>query len=94
MIEERKYVLPESILIDLLEASMVLEMYDRDGIDNWPYAGENFKEVIKDFYPEALSDDDIYDITFVDCARARLEAGEFPELFDPSIDIDTEDFYK
>lgn len=76
----KTYVVPEYILINLLEASMRDEMYERDGVDNWPSAGESYREIIEEYYPDNNGYLDELP-TFRETAIARIEAGEFQELF-------------
>ena len=81
MKNEKMYVVPKSMLINLLICEMECEMNDRDGVDNWGWYGHSYNSVIRDFYPgdEIPEDTDMYS-----CAQARLEAGEFQEQIDTS----------
>jgi hypothetical protein len=77
---EKKYVITESQLIDLLIADMEYVMNERDGIDNWREYRESYSEVVKEFYPGDPAEAE--KMTMRKCARARLEAGEFEEQID------------
>jgi hypothetical protein len=73
---EKKYIVTESQLMNLLIAEMKNAMNERAGVDNWEWCGNSYDEVINDYYP----DDDVPEDTDVwECAKARIEAGEFPE---------------
>ena len=80
MRNEKKYVITESQLIDLLVADMEYVMNERDGIDNWECYRESYKGVVKDYYPEDPTEAENMDMR--ECAKARLEAGEFEEQID------------
>ena len=77
---EKKYVITESQLIDLLIADMEYVMNERDGIDNWREYRESYSEVVKEFYPGDPTEAENMDMR--ECAKARLEAGEFEEQID------------
>jgi hypothetical protein len=77
---EKKYVITESQLIDLLIADMEYVMNERDGIDNWREYRESYSEVVKEFYPGDPAEAE--KMTMRKCAKARLEAGEFEEQVD------------
>lgn len=79
MRDEKKYIVTESQLLNLLIAEMKNVMNERAGVDNWEWYGSAYEEVINEYYP----DDDVpEEITVWDCAKARIEAGEFPEQMD------------
>lgn len=80
MNSEKKYVVTERQLLDLLCYQMECVMNERDGVDNWGWYGSSYEEVVRDYYPEDLPEDEHPD--FYECARARLEAGEFEEQVD------------
>lgn len=76
---EKKYELTETQLINLLIAEMKNVMNERAGVASWEWYGSTYDEVINDYYP----DDDVPEDTDVwECAKARIEAGEFPEAID------------
>ena len=77
---EKKYVITESQLIDLLIADMEYVMNERDGIDNWREYRESYKDVVKEFYPGDPAE--TKKMSMRKCAKARLEAGEFEEQID------------
>ena len=74
---EKKYVITESQLIDLLVADMEYVMNERDGVDNWEWYHESYKDVVKEYYPGDPAEAE--EMSMRDCAKARLEAGEFQE---------------
>lgn len=79
---ERKFVLTEGQLRELLVDALEHEMMDRDGVDNWAWYGESYREVVRDNHPYNLSLDEVreHDISFEDCAQAMMDAGIYPEL--------------
>lgn len=81
MSKEKRYVIPESRLLDLLVAEMTCAMNERDGVDNWGWYGSSYEDVIKEYWPgdEPMTEDEEDSIDMWGCARARLEAGEFQE---------------
>jgi len=83
---EKKYILTESQLQNLLTASMTLDMLEGYGVDNWSGYGCNRDETKAYFYPgnwDELDEDTKFDTGFWDIAGMRIEAGEFPQLFIP-----------
>lgn len=81
---ERKFIVTESELKEMLVALMKEVMNLRDGVDNWEWYGTSFHKTVQDFYPEQLSIDDIWenDIGFEKCAEAIIDAGKYPEQID------------
>ena len=82
----RQYVVDEKTLRYLLYCEMEVDMLERDGVDNWSWYGESRRETKAEFYPgdwNELHRDDQIDTSFEDIAQMRLDAGEFPQLFDP-----------
>lgn len=77
---EKKYVITESQLINLLVADMECVMNERDGVDNWEWYRESYEDVVKEFYPGEPAEAE--NMSMWDCAKARLEAGEFQEQID------------
>lgn len=77
---ERKYIVTESELLNFLACEMECSMNDRDGVDNWSWYGSSREEVIKEYWPE----DELPEgyLSFHDVASAILEAGGYPEQFD------------
>lgn len=80
MKNERKYVISENRLIELLVAEMTCVMNERDGVDNWGWYGSSYEDVVKEYWPGEDEDGDTPDM--YECAKARLEAGEFQEQVD------------
>ena len=80
MSNERKYVISENRLIELLVAEMTCIMNERDGVDNWGWYGSSYEDVIKEYWPGEDEDGNTPDM--YECAKARLEAGEFQEQID------------
>ena len=79
MRNEKKYVITENQLINFLMAEMYCEMMDRDGVENWEWYQNSYNEVLKDYYPGEIPPE--VEANLYDCARARIEAGEFMEQF-------------
>lgn len=88
--EERKYVLTETQLQNLLTESMKLNMLESYGIDNWSGYGCNRDETKAYFYPgdwNELDEDTKFDTGFWEIAGMRIEAGEFPQLFEKELEL-------
>lgn len=81
-IEEKEYVLTYEELVPLVDAYLQYIMNERDGIDNWEWAGTSLYEVIADFHPEGITAKEAKkrDLDTEDTARAMIEAGLFREL--------------
>ena len=77
---EKKYVITESQLLNFLVADMIYIMNERDGVDDWECYRESYEDVVKDYYPGDRSEAE--NMNMWDCAKARLEAGEFEEQVD------------
>ena len=77
MRDEKKYVITENQLINFLVAEMYCEMMDRNGVENWEWYQNSYNEVLKDYYPGEIPPEE--EVDFYDCAKARIEAGEFKE---------------
>ena len=73
----RQYVITENQLINFLTAEMYNEMLERDGVEDWPMYQNSYNEVVRDYYPGDILLED--EVSMYDCARARIEAGEFRE---------------
>lgn len=73
----REYVITENQLINFLTAEMYSEMLERDGVEDWPMYQNSYNEVVRDYYPGDIPLGE--EISMYDCARARIEAGEFRE---------------
>jgi hypothetical protein len=80
MKNEKKYVITESELLELLCCQMECTMNERDGVDNWGWYGTSRNDVIKEFYPGEEEPDE--DVGFYETAVAILEAGGYPEQVD------------
>ena len=85
MRKERKFVISERELLDLLAADMVLGMLEANGVDNWNGYGYDRDVYIAEYHP----DDDMTPkrvreehIDFYDVAKAQLEGGAYPELME------------
>lgn len=78
MNKEKRYIVSESRLRELLVAEMTCDMNERDGVDNWGWYGSSYRDIVKEYWPgeEPMTEDSI---DMWDCADARLEAGEFQE---------------
>lgn len=81
---ERKFVVTESELKEMLIALMEKTMNYRDGVDNWEWHGTSYDVTVVDFYPEDVSVETIMenDIDFEECAEAIIDAGKYPEQID------------
>ena len=56
------YKISESDLNGLLVDSLELCMLNRDGVDNWTWYGESYRELIKEYIPDADEDTDFSDV--------------------------------
>ena len=81
MKNEKKYVITESELLELLCCQMECAMNERDGVDNWSWYGTSRNDVIREFYPGEEDPED-EDVGFYETAVAILEAGGYPEQVD------------
>lgn len=94
MPREKKYVITESELLDLLCCQMECVMNERDGVDNWGWYGSSKEDVIKEFYPDEIPEGELPD--FYETAKAILEGGGYPEQLDVGnflLDLDLCDDY-
>lgn len=80
--EEKEYVLTYEELVPLVDAYLQYIMNERDGVDNWEWAGTSLYEVIADFHPEGITAKEAKkrNLDTEDTARAMIEAGLFREL--------------
>ena len=85
MRKERKFVISERELIDLLVAEMMMGMLEANGVDNWQGYGYGRYEYIAEYHP----DEDMTakkakeeNIDFYDVAELMLEGGAYPELME------------
>lgn len=80
--EEKDYVLTYEELVPLVDAYLQYIMNERDGVDNWEWAGTSLYEVIADFHPEGITPKEAKkrNLDTEDTARAMIEAGLFKEL--------------
>lgn len=81
-VEEKEYVLTYEELVPLVDAYLQYIMNERDGVDNWEWAGTSLYEVIADFHPEGITPREAKkrNLDTEDTARAMIEAGLFREL--------------
>lgn len=79
---QRKFVVEEADLKEMLIALMEHTMNFRDSIGNQSWYNVNFYKTIQDFYPEQISIDEIREnnIDFQECADAIIEAGKYQEI--------------
>ena len=56
------YKISEDKLRKLLEDSLELSMLNIDGVDNWTWYGESYRELIKEYIPDADEDTDFSDV--------------------------------
>jgi transcriptional regulator with XRE-family HTH domain len=67
-----------------------LDMLESYGVDNWCGYGCNRDETKAYFYPgdwNELDEDTKFDTGFWDIAGMRIEAGEFPQLFEKELEL-------
>lgn len=84
---EKKYLISEKRLINLLADYLKLEALENSGVDNWCWYGENFAEMQQlylygDRELTEEEQEEIEDYTFQDVARVIIERGEFEEYVD------------
>ena len=77
---EKKYIVTERELLELLACQMECVMNERDGVDNWGWYGSSREEVIKEYWPGDEPPEE--HLSFYDVATTILEAGAYPEQFD------------
>lgn len=56
------YKISEDKLRKLLEDSLELSMLNWDGVDNWSWYGASYRELIKEYIPNANEDADFSDV--------------------------------
>lgn len=56
------YKISEDKLRKLLEDSLELSMLNWDGVDNWTWYGTSYRELIKEYIPNADEDTDFSDV--------------------------------
>lgn len=56
------YKISEDKLRKLLEDSLELSMLNIDGVDNWTWYGESYRELIKEYIPDADEDTSFSDV--------------------------------
>lgn len=80
--EEKEYILTYEELVPLVDAYLQYIMNERDGVDNWEWAGTSLYEVIADFHPEGITPKEAKkrNLDTEDTARAMIKAGLFREL--------------
>lgn len=97
MNEEKYYIVNERQLINLLISDMICQMNKCDGIDNFSDYGSSYDDIIKEYWPDGNfptvdeNGKEIY-IDMEDCAKARLEAGEFQE-FKETEELDAQEMF-
>ena len=57
------YKISEDELRELLENYLELSMLNGDGVDNWTWYGASYRELIKEYIPDADEDTDFSDVT-------------------------------
>lgn len=69
-----KYLIEEKDLIELLSNSLKLEALERDGVDNWSWYGEGFREFLKEIAEEnSVTIDEDSDFSFQDAAQLIIK---------------------
>ena len=69
-----QYLIEEKDLIELLSNSLRLEALERDGVDNWSWYGEGFREFLKEIAEEnsvIINEDS--DFSFRDAAQLIIK---------------------
>ena len=69
-----QYLVEEKDLIELLSDSLRLEALERDGVDNWSWYGEGFRDFLKEIAEEngvTLEEDS--DFSFQDAAQLIIK---------------------
>lgn len=56
------YKISEDNLKGLLIDSLELDMLNMDGVDNWTWYGASYRELIKEYIPDADEDTDFSDV--------------------------------
>lgn len=56
------YKISEDKLKGLLVDSLELSMLNWDGVDNWAWYGASYRELIKEYIPDANEDTDFSDV--------------------------------
>ena len=56
------YKISEDELRELLESYLELSMLNWDGVDNWTWYGASYRELIKEYIPDAGEDTDFSDV--------------------------------
>lgn len=56
------YKISEDELRELLEDYLELSMLNWDGVDNWSWYGESYRELIKEYIPDADEDTNFSDV--------------------------------
>lgn len=72
------YLVSENDLIDLLETNIWRRMLKRDGVDNWTWYGESYRNIIKEYFPNK-SEEELEDYSFNDCAEEDIKSYNFVE---------------
>lgn len=72
------YLVSENDLIDLLETNIWRRMLERDGVDNWTWYGESYRNIIKEYFPNK-SEEELEDYSFNDCAEEDIKSYNFVE---------------
>ena len=57
------YLIEENKLKELIENSLILEMLEKDGVDNWFWYGKSYPDIIKKYFPNDgfFNRHDLYD---------------------------------
>lgn len=68
---EKYYKISESKLVELLATSIEMDALNAYGVDNWMGYGENFNEIIQEYFPDK-KEEELEDTSFEDCAEILL----------------------
>lgn len=73
------YLVKEEELINLLVNLYKMDALERDGVDNWCWYGESFREVIKERLSGKVTKESLKSAWFDDCAALDLNNYEYIE---------------
>lgn len=69
-----QYLIEEKDLIELLSNSLRLEALERDGVDNWTWYGDGFRDFLKEIAEEnSITIDEDSDFSFQDAAQLIIK---------------------
>lgn len=63
---DKMYLVSEEELRDLINNSIALQMLMRDGVADWVWYGESYKDIVQEYFPEA-SEEELSELSFDNC---------------------------